>query len=77
MSGWLAVYRAALHAYPREFRRGYQAALVQTVVDRCQFGGERIGPVVLRELADLVPTAIRMKGSPRCSDSAWRSESLS
>lgn len=58
----LAVYRGALHLYPRTFRRGYGEALVQTVLDQCTFGGLSLVSVVVRELPDVAGSALRMRG---------------
>jgi hypothetical protein len=58
----LRLFRVALHVYPRTFRRDYETALLQTVRDRCRFGGERMGRVVLGELVDVARSAVRMRG---------------
>ena len=58
----LVVYRAALRLYPRSFRRDYETALVQSVLDQYTFGARGLRSVVLRELPDVAGSALRMRG---------------
>lgn len=59
---FLAVYRGALHLYPRAFRQAYSDALVQTALDQCTFGERSLVSVVMRELPDVAGSALRMRG---------------
>jgi hypothetical protein len=58
----LGIYRAALHLYPRTFRRAYGGLLAQVVRDRCTFGGRSHAAVVTSELVDVAGSALRMRG---------------
>jgi hypothetical protein len=58
----LVVYRGALRLYPRSFRREYETALVQCVVDQHTFESRGLLSVVARELPDVAGSALRMRG---------------
>ena len=58
----LAVYRLASRAYPKHFREAFEADLLQLFTDHRRHGGRRSGVLLARELVDLVPNAVRLRG---------------
>jgi hypothetical protein len=58
----LRLYRASLRAYPRAFRREYESALLQSLIDQHRAEGTALWRVAVREIADVAATAPRMRG---------------